>query len=107
LTVYLSQVLLTKLRENSSRITVVGLSPEEKTLTLHTAKAIRNEYSPYACSVKLVGKTNTKAIVKNWRWMAGWHRVMFYGNWREQLEDLATLLGLRVVEEDADQSCRG
>lgn len=81
-------------------ITVVGLNPEEKILTLHTAKAVRNEYSLHACSVKLVGKTNTKAIVKNWRWRSGWHRVVFYGDWRKQLEDLATLLGLRVIEED-------
>jgi len=81
-------------------ITVAGLSPDQKILTIHTAKTIRNEYSQKACAVKLIGKTNTKAIVNNWIRRAGWHRVVFYGDWREDLKNIAALLGLKVVEED-------
>lgn len=81
-------------------ITAVGIDPESRTLILHTAEAVRNERSPQACSTKLIGKTNTKALAKNWRWRSGWHRVVFYGDWREDLEKLAALLGLNVVEED-------
>lgn len=81
-------------------ITAVGLVPDEGTLVMHTAKTISNEFSEHACSVKLVGRTNTRLLAKNWRWRSGWHRVVFYGNWKEDLKDLATLLKLRVVEED-------
>jgi hypothetical protein len=85
-------------------VTVVGFDPEERTLTLHTARTIKNERSPQSCATKLVGTTNTKALAKNWRWRSGWHRVVFYGDWREDLKDFATLLGLQVLEEDRDQS---
>jgi len=84
----------------NEEITVVGFIPEERVLTLHTAKAVSNEFSSYACATKLVGRTNTCALINNWRKRAGWHRVVFYGNWREELKDLATLLGLKVIEED-------
>ena len=82
------------------RVTIVGLSPEEKTLTIHTAEILRNEYSQRSCSTKIIGKADTKSIIKNYKWRAGWHRVLFYGDWREQLKEMASLLGLTVVEED-------
>jgi len=85
-------------------VTVVGLDPEGRTLTLHAAKAVRNEGpvgdSTRACSVKLVCEANVEAIIENWYWRAGWHRVLFYGDWREDLKNLAKLLGLKVIEED-------
>lgn len=84
------------------KITVLGLDPEEKIITVHTAETLRNELSPESCATKLIGKTNTKAILKNWRWRAGWHRVVFYGDWREEIKDLAKLLGLKVLEEDKE-----
>jgi hypothetical protein len=83
-------------------ITVVGFSPEERTLAVHTAQAIRNEFSPHACAVKLVGRTKTKTLAKNWKYRAGWHRVVFYGDWREELKELSTLLGLKFIEEDKE-----
>ena len=81
-------------------VTAIGFSPEEKSLIVHTAETISNEVSPYACAVKLVGKTNTKALAKNWRWRSGWHRVVYYGDWREPLRELAVLLRLNFIEED-------
>ena len=30
----------------------------------------------------------------------GWHRVTCYGDYRKQLIDLATLYGLKIIEED-------
>ena len=81
-------------------ITVAGLSPDQRTLTVHTARTVRNEYSLRACAVKLVGRTNTRALINNWVRRAGWHRVAFYGDWREDLKNIASLLGLKVVEED-------
>lgn len=83
-------------------VTAIALSPEEKALIVHTAETINNELSSYACAVKLVGKTNTRALAKNWRWRSGWHRVIYYGDWRGTLRDLAALLGLDFVEEDLE-----
>lgn len=81
-------------------ITVMGLDPENRNLLLHTAEAVRNERSDQSCSTKLVGKTNTKALAENWKWRSGWHRVSFYGDWREEIKKLARLLRLNVIEED-------
>ena len=81
-------------------ITVVGLDPDSKKWTLHTAEAVSNEESQHSCSTKLVGKTDTETIAENWRDRTGWHRVVFYGDWREELKKLATLMGLEVWEED-------
>ncbi|RLE57432.1 MAG: fucose isomerase [Thermoprotei archaeon] len=81
-------------------VTAVGFSPEERLILLHTAKVTKLEYSPHACSVKLIAKTNTRAIVRNWRWRSGWHRVIVFGDYREEISELATLLGLKVLEED-------
>jgi len=30
----------------------------------------------------------------------GWHRVTFYGDWRRRVKDLATLLEMKIIEED-------
>jgi len=81
-------------------ITVVGLDPDNEVMTLHTAEALANEDSEYACSTKLVGKTDTKALAENWRPRSGWHRVAFYGNWIEELEKIAKLLGMDTERED-------
>lgn len=81
-------------------ITVVGLDPDNDVMTLHTAEALSNEDSPYACSTKLVGKTDSKALAENWRPRSGWHRVAFYGNWIEELEKIAKLLGMETERED-------
>ena len=81
-------------------ITAVGLAPEDRTLILHTAEITSIEFSNYACSVKLVGKTDARALAENWLRRSGWHRVIFYGDWREEFRELATLLKLRVLEED-------
>ncbi|KXA91223.1 hypothetical protein AKJ57_01985 [candidate division MSBL1 archaeon SCGC-AAA259A05] len=81
-------------------ITVIGLDPENGNLPFHTAEAVRNERSDHSCSTKLVGKTNTEALAKNWKWRSGWHRVAFYGDWREEIKKLARLLSLNVIEED-------
>ncbi|MCD6488744.1 MAG: hypothetical protein J7K21_05925 [Desulfurococcales archaeon] len=81
-------------------ITAAGFSPEDKVLTIHTARVVKTEFSQHACSNKLVGKTSARKIVEKWPWRSGWHRVVLYGDHREELKELATLLGLKVIEED-------
>ena len=89
----------TKLPTDESA-TLVGFNPADKIVTIHTAHIERNEYNDRECATKVVGKAETRAIAENWNWRAGWHRVLFYGDWREDWKALAKLLGLGVMEED-------
>ena len=82
------------------KITAVGLSLDEKTLTIHTSELVGLEESIYACSNKLVAKANVRRIVLNWRRRSGWHRVVFLGDYRDEFINVARLMSLRVVEED-------
>lgn len=81
-------------------ITVVGFDPEERILTIHRGRAIRTEFSQYACATKLIASANTTKIAEKFRWRLGWHRVVFYGEHAKEFEELATLLGLKVIYED-------
>jgi L-fucose isomerase-like protein len=81
-------------------VTVIGFNPEERVLSVHVAKASNNEYAPQACATKLIGSGNVNAVVRNWRWRGGWHRVVVYGDFRRELEEFATLLGLDLINED-------
>jgi hypothetical protein len=83
-------------------ITAIGFSPEERTLVVHTAQAVKNEFSPYACAVKLVGRMETKTLAKKWKYRAGWHRVVFYDDGRKELKELSALLNLKFIEEDKE-----
>lgn len=75
-------------------------------IVMHTGRAVANEGMEDGCRTKLVAEVNTKKIVENWNkdggWIypAHWHRVVVYGNWRRALIDLATLMGMKAVEED-------
>jgi len=82
------------------KLTAVGLSLDEKTLTIHTSDLISLEESIHACSNKLVASANVRRIVLNWKHRSGWHRVLFIGDYRDEFINAARLLGLRVLEED-------
>lgn len=81
-------------------VTVVGLNPEERELTIHTGTAEESEYDPSICATALKVKANARVIAGKFRWRAGWHRVLFYGNHIEEFRELATLLGLKTIIED-------
>jgi len=84
------------------KVTLVGLDTVDRCLVVHEAEIVRNEYDEKECSTKPVGRAKVRSLLRNWDWKAGWHRVMFYGEWKETLKEIGTLLGLKVVEEDAD-----
>ncbi|WP_069806622.1 fucose isomerase [Vulcanisaeta thermophila] len=81
-------------------VTVVGFNPEERVLSIHVSRAVGNEFRQEACATKLVASGNARAVVGNWRWRGGWHRVVLYGDHREELAEFAQLLGLGVIYED-------
>ncbi|MET1160403.1 MAG: fucose isomerase [Thermoprotei archaeon] len=82
------------------KITAIGLSLDERILTIHTAELVGIEESLYACSNKLVAKADTYKIVRRWNRRSGWHRVIFIGDYREEFINAARLLRLKVIEED-------
>lgn len=79
-------------------VTTIETNPKEKALVLHSGKTVANIDDDKACRTKLATETNVDKILETYRW--GWHRVTFFGNWRKDVKDLATLMGLHVYEED-------
>lgn len=52
---------------------------------------------------KFIVEANAKKILEKFDYGTfGWHRSIFCGDYREPLKNIATLLGLQVVEEDRD-----
>jgi hypothetical protein len=67
---------------------------------IHTGTAEESEYDPSICATALKVKANARVIAGKFKWRAGWHRVLFYGNHIEEFRELATLLGLKTIIED-------
>jgi len=87
-------------------VTVTRLSMHDKKLCLFTGETIPGralfaEWDDLACRTKLAIRTNAQALLRNLDWRTfGNHRVVFYGDYRQDMKDLAVLLGFGVVEED-------
>ena len=53
------------------------------------------------CRTKLAVDTDAKRLLENLDWKTfGNHRVVFYGDHREEFKNMATLLGYEAVEKD-------
>lgn len=87
-------------------VTVVRISMYDKKISVFTGKTtsgkeIFNEWDNLACRTKVAIKTNTEMLLKNIDWQTfGVHRVVFYGDFRKEIKNLATLIGFEVIEED-------
>jgi L-fucose isomerase-like protein len=82
------------------KITTVKINPSTKAMAIHSAKTVANIEEDKGCRTKLAAETNAKAILNNWDNQFGWHRVTAYGDYREDMLNIATLLGLKTIEED-------
>jgi len=77
-------------------------------MVIHQGRTVCHVDSEESCRTKLAVKANSKRIFSNWNKLGGWvlpahwHRVVVYGDWREHLIDLATLLGMEVFEEEKE-----
>jgi hypothetical protein len=75
-------------------------------MVIHQGKTVANEDVERGCRTKLSSKANVEKIWANWNRQgeiivpAHWHRVTVYGDWRKQLQDLATLMEIDIFEED-------
>lgn len=83
-------------------VTTVQIDPIRKVMTIHQGKTVANIDEEKACRTKLAVETNVERILMNWNEKAkpGWHRVTVYGNWKKQLINIASLMGLKIFEED-------
>lgn len=88
-------------------VTVVRLSMYDKKIAVFTGKTVSKEQMyievdepGMSCRTKLAIKADTKALLENLDWKTfGSHRVVFYGDYREEIKNLATLMGFEVEEE--------
>jgi L-fucose isomerase-like protein len=87
-------------------VTVLKISMYDKKIAVFTGKAVSGrklfeEWDDISCRTKLAIKTDVKALHDNLDWNTfAQHRVVFYGDFREDIKNLATLIGFEVVEED-------
>lgn len=89
-------------------VTVVKMSMYDKKIAVFTGKTVslsqlfqEVDNPGVSCRTKLAIRTDVKALLENldWRTFSG-HRVVFYGDIREDIQNLAILIGFEVVEED-------
>ena len=82
-------------------LTTVKLNALAGKLAIHSAESVGNVEEERACRTKLAAHASVDRILKNWDFQTfGWHRITFYGDFRKDFLDLATLLGIEAVEED-------
>ncbi len=74
--------------------------PGRKEAVFHQGKSTENLDRDMACRTKLAVtvKGDIDKLLSEWdRW--GWHRVTFYGDLKEQTQELSKALGLTMIEE--------
>ncbi|MFW6218890.1 MAG: L-arabinose isomerase family protein [Bacteroidota bacterium] len=82
-------------------VTTLAISPVDKAMGLHTAKTIANETREEGCRTKLVAEVDVEKVLANYHEeYFGWHQVSCYGNYRKSIKHLATLYGLKLIEQD-------
>jgi len=87
-------------------VTIWRIDVLRKKILLHTGTTVSG-YSLYKdfgylmCRSKLVAKVNAKKIQRHvYEDKFGVHRTVTFGDYREKIKDLATLMGYEVIEED-------
>jgi hypothetical protein len=85
-------------------VTVTKISVHDRKISLFTGKTVSGrdffeDWDDLACRTKLAMETDTKALLDNidWRTFAA-HRIAFYGDFTEEIKDLAALIGFEIVE---------
>lgn len=80
--------------------TTLEIDPARQEILLHQAKAVANDPDDRACRTKLCAEPlgDIEKLFQKWEeW--GWHRVTFYGDFKEPVYALADAIGWKVVEE--------
>jgi len=83
------------------KVTTIKVSSMNKAFSIHTGKTVANVNDEKACRTKLAAEVDAEKILDNYHSeIFGWHRVTFYGNYRKEMINLATLYGLKTYQED-------
>jgi hypothetical protein len=80
--------------------TTILFDAGKKQVILHQGKTVANVDLDLACRNKLAVevKGDVYKLMNHWdAW--GWHRVTFYGDFKRQVTNIASLLGFEVIEE--------
>jgi hypothetical protein len=91
---------------HNETVTLAQISIHDKKLAVSTGKAVPGtkffaDWDDLACRTKIAVETNTEALLASLDWQTfGVHRVVFYGDFRQEIKDLAALMGFEVIKED-------
>ncbi|MCC6861645.1 MAG: twin-arginine translocation signal domain-containing protein [Bryobacterales bacterium] len=78
--------------------TTLKFLPQRKEVVIHQGKAVANVDEDKACRTKLaVEGPDTRKLKDEWAW--GWHRVTFYGDYRDAVDTFSSLMGIKVLPE--------
>ena len=95
------------------QITALRVNLLEKKISVHTGElvdgeAIYKDFREVSCRTKLVARVNATRIHQNYDYgIFTNHPLVYYGDIREKVQDLARLIGFQVVEEDKLREERG
>jgi L-fucose isomerase-like protein len=87
-------------------ITAVRVNLLERKISVHTGELIDGEsiyrdFTESSCRTKLVAKVNARLIHENFDYGTFTnHLVVYYGDIREKIKNLASLVGFEAMEED-------
>jgi len=90
-------------------VTVIKINVMEKKISVWTGELVPGEsvYKDFfesCCCTKLIARTNARAIYENYDYRTfGNHSSAFYGEFRDQIKSVASLVGFEVVEQDRDE----
>ena len=79
--------------------TIVKIVPGSKQVLLLRGWILGHMEQDLACRTKIVVNVNdAQGLIDNWR--HSWHRVLYYGDWSGEIEQLAKLLGYELIVEE-------
>lgn len=87
-------------------VTVAKLSMYRRKLSIFTGRTVSGDtlfpgWDDLLCRNKLAIKTDAQRLFDNVDWKTfGWHKVVFYGDHRQQFKNLAKLIGFEAIEKD-------
>lgn len=86
--------------------TIMRVNILKKQISVLTGEVVMGEsvwknFEDYSCCTKVAVKTNAKQVYQKFDYRAfSNHQLLFYGDHRQKIKDLAKLIGFEVVESD-------
>lgn len=90
-------------------VTVAKIDMNSKKIAVFTGESVSGEelfqyWNDISCRTKVAIKTNAKALHENRDWKTFSHHVVaFFGDYRQEFLDLATLIGFEAIECDKNR----